>query len=388
MRSVLAISGAELKRFMADRSNIFFVFIFPLALVFVLGSQFGGSGPAGSVALVGAESGLRTQLVEQLEAANVEVSPTDEEGMRQRVARGSDDVGVVIPEEAVPAFDAGESFELEMVAGGQGNAAGVAQIVRTAAGAMTLRVGQEAALLSRADATEQEVAVALDEAETQVAPARTVSTDASGLAESFRGLGQFDLGASSQLLLFTFLTTLSGATTLISARRQGVIRRMMSAPVTAGQTLLGLALGRLVIALFQGAYIVLATWLLFGVDWGNLLAVLVLLVAFGLVAAGVSMIIGVLADNEGLATGLAVGGGLVLGAIGGAMVPLEIFPDTIRRVAHLTPHAWGYEAMAEIQRRGASVLDILPQLGVLLAMAAGTLVLGAWLLRRSLSRAM
>lgn len=388
MRSVLAITGAELKRFLADRSNIFFVFIFPLALVFVLGSQFGGTGPAGSVALVGAESGLRTQLVEQLEAANVEVSPTDEERMRQRVARGSDDVGVVIPEEAVSAYGAGQAFELEMVAGGQGNAAGVAQIVRTAAGAMTLRVGQEAALLAQADASEQEVAAALDEAQTQVAPATTVSTDASGLAESFQGLGQFDLGASSQLLLFTFLTTLSGAATLISARRQGVIRRMMSAPVTAGQTLLGLAFGRLVIALFQGAYIVLATWLLFGVDWGDLLAVLVLLVAFGLVAAGVSMIIGVLADNEGLATGLAVGGGLVLAAVGGSMVPLEIFPDTMRRVAHLTPHAWGYDAMAVIQRRGGSVLDILPELGVLLAMAVGTLVLGAWLLRRSLARAM
>ena len=33
MRTALAIAGVELRRFLRDRSNIFFVFIFPLLLV-------------------------------------------------------------------------------------------------------------------------------------------------------------------------------------------------------------------------------------------------------------------------------------------------------------------------------------------------------------------
>ena len=36
MRPVLAIVAAELRRFLRDRSNLFFVFIFPLVLVLVL----------------------------------------------------------------------------------------------------------------------------------------------------------------------------------------------------------------------------------------------------------------------------------------------------------------------------------------------------------------
>lgn len=390
MRSVLAIAGAELRRFMADRSNIFFVLIFPLALVFVIGSQFGGGG-AGSVALAGSDSALRTALVQELEAHGVEVALDDEDGMRQQVARGSVYVGVVVPAEAAEAFGSGaggsDGLRLEMVTGPQSSSPAVAQVARTAADAVTLRAGQEAALVA-AGADQQDVGAALDRAETDVAPATAVTEDTSGLAEAFSGLGQFDLGASSQVLLFTFLTTLSGAAPLIGARRDGVIRRIMAAPVTSGQAVLGLALGRLVIAIFQGLYIVLATRLVFGVDWGDLSAVLVLLVTFGLVAAGVAMVIGVLVDNEGLATGLAVGGGLILAAIGGSMVPLEIFPERLQRIAHLTPHAWGYDAMAEIQRRGGGVLDILPELGVLAAMAVLTLVLGSWLLRRSLARAM
>ncbi|HHU10704.1 MAG TPA: ABC transporter permease [Intrasporangiaceae bacterium] len=387
MSSVLAVCGVELRRFLADRSNIFFVFIFPLALVFFVGSQFGGGGPGGSVVVVGSDSPLRTALVSQLDRLALEVKTADGDEMRELVARGGADVGVVIPPEAVTALDSGGEPVLEIIAGSQSNAPAIAQVVRNAGSAATLRVGQERAL-AQAGASEADIGAALDRADAQVDAARVTVEDTSGLAQQFRGLGQFDLGAAGQLLLFTFLTTLAGAVTVIQARRQGVVKRIMSAPVTSGQALVGLALGRLVIALFQGGYIILATWLLFRVNWGDPLAVGVLLLLFGLVAAGLSMILGVLADNEGLATGLSVGGGLVLGALGGSMVPLEIFPETMRKLAHLTPHAWGYDAMAEIQRHGGGVLDVLPQLGVLAAMAAVALALGAWLLRRSLARAM
>ena len=391
MRSVLAIAGAELRRFLADRSNIFFVFVFPLVLVAVLGASFGGGdAPTARVALVGGESALRTAVVQQLEKADAEVKLTGDDDMRQQVARGGVDVGIAVTTDAARAFDAGEGPELEMVTGTQSNSQAAAQVVRTAAAAATLRSGQERAVSAAATAAGLggDSRAALDAATTRIKPATLDVRDTGGLAQEFGGLGRFDLGAATQLLLFTFLTTLGGAATLIQARRDGVVRRVMASPVTSVQTILGLALGRLTIALFQGFYIVIAARLLFGVNWGNLGAVLGLLVVFGLVAAGLSMVIGVVADNEGLASGMSVGGALVLGALGGCMMPLEFFPDSLRPIAFLTPHAWGYEAFAQIQRHGGTLLDILPQLGVLAGMAVLWLALGSWLLRRSLARAM
>ena len=400
MRTVLAIAEAELRRFLADRSNIFFVFIFPLVLVAVLGASFGGGGgPSARVALVGGESALRSALVAHLEEAGAEVTLTQDEDMRQRVARGGADVGVVVSQAAVRAFDAGQGPQLEMVTGSQSNAQAAAQVVRTAAGAATLRAGQERAVTDAvaaagvsggvaSGATGGDVGAALDRAASSIPAARTQVRDTSGLAQELGGLGQFDLGAATQVLVFTFLTTLSGAATLIQARRDGVVRRVMAAPVRPLQAVVGLGVGRLTVALFQGGYIVLASQLLFGVEWGSLTAVLGLLLAFGLVAAGLSMVIGVVADNEGLATGLAVGGGLVLAALGGCMMPLDLFPDSLRPVAFVTPHAWGYDAFAQIQRHGATLLDILPQLGVLTGMALVALALGSVLLRRSLARAL
>lgn len=163
---------------------------------------------------------------------------------------------------------------------------------------------------------------------------------------------------------------------------------MLAGPVTPGELVAGEIGGRWAIGMFQGGYIMLATSLLFGVDWGNLWLSLLVLLLFSLVAAGAAILLGTMLENEGAASGAGVGIGLVLAALGGSMLPLEFFPDTIRTVADLTPHAWANTALAEIQRRGATLTDVLPQLGVLAVMAAAIAVLGAWSLRRSLARAM
>lgn len=112
-----------------------------------------------------------------------------------------------------------------------------------------------------------------------------------------------------------------------------------------------------------------------------------MLLVFGLVSAGAAMVVGSVIDNDAAAGGVGVGAGLVLGALGGAMYPLALFPDTLRTIAHLTPHAWAVDALSDIQRHGRGLVAILPELGVLAAYGAVLLLLGAWVLRRSLARA-
>jgi len=91
---------------------------------------------------------------------------------------------------------------------------------------------------------------------------------------------------------------------------------------------------------------------------------------FALVAGGASMIVGSVAANPSQAGALGPALGLLLGLLGGAMVPLEIFPDTMRTIARLTPHAWAMDALSKATSSGASLVDILPQLAVLALFAA------------------
>jgi ABC-2 type transport system permease protein len=84
-----------------------------------------------------------------------------------------------------------------------------------------------------------------------------------------RTLGQFDEGAWTQLLLFLFLTALTGAVALIETRRLGVARRMLAIPTTATTVIAGEATSRVLIACLQAAVIIFGYALLFGVNWGQ-----------------------------------------------------------------------------------------------------------------------
>ncbi|MGB5937158.1 MAG: ABC transporter permease [Ornithinimicrobium sp.] len=390
IRVSLAIAAVELRRFLADRSNIFFVFIFPLVLVVVIGASFGGSGPSASVAIAGADSPLRSGIVQQLTQEDAaDVSYASEDAIREQVARGRTDAGLLISAEAATAFDEGQDVDLPVLVGSSANSQIASQTLRGAVASANARRDQMAAL-DGDGRSEAEIEAALDAAEEQLTPATLqVERGVDEISAEFEGLsGRFDQGAASQLLLFVFLASLTGSATLIQGRRYGVVGRVLAAPVTSGQVLMGQALGRFTIAAFQGIYIMIATSLIFAVNWGSWPLALLVLVVFSTVAAGAAMILGSLIDNEGAAAGLGVGLGLILGAIGGCMFPLEFFGDTMRNVAHITPHAWAYDAMADVQRRDASLVDILPELGVLAAMSVVLLVIGAWALRRSTARAM
>jgi ABC-2 type transport system permease protein len=192
------------------------------------------------------------------------------------------------------------------------------------------------------------------------------------------------VGASSQLVLFMFVTALASAGVLINNRRLGVSRRMLSTPTAPGVVLAGETAGRFSVIALQGLYIVGASALLFGVGWGDPVGALVVVVLFALVATGASMLAGAVFRNEQQASSAGLMLGLGLGAIGGCMVPLQIFPPTLRAIAHLTPHAWALDAFSELVD-GGGVTGILPNLAVLAAMAAVLLVLATVRLRRVLT---
>jgi ABC-2 type transport system permease protein len=138
--------------------------------------------------------------------------------------------------------------------------------------------------------------------------------------------------------------------------------------------------------LFQGLYIMVATLLIFSVDWGDPIGAIAVVMAFAAVGAGTAMLFGTLFSNAQQAAGVGVVFGLGLAALGGSMVPAELFSDTLQQVARLTPHYWANNAFAELVRNGGTLADIVPQLGVLLVYAAVLMILATWRMRRVITR--
>ena len=218
-----------------------------------------------------------------------------------------------------------------------------------------------------------------------VAPRVTVALESSDGGRYPVSVGQFQQGASTQLLLFVFLSALNGSIWLIDMRRLGVARRMISTPTSSRTILAGIVLGRWVIALIQATLIVAFSSLIFSVHWGNPLGTASIIVAFSLVAVGAGVLIGTIFSTPQQAGPIAMITGLTFAALGGSMEPLQYFPSTVRTFAHAIPHAWGNDAFNKLLVHGAGFVDVLPNVGILLGYAAVLLTLATWRLRRVLT---
>jgi ABC-2 type transport system permease protein len=379
------IAGSNLRRILRDRSNIFFLFILPMLIILLIGAAFGGE----SVRLgtVSAGSGrLGEQLVEGLDRRpNLEIGRFESESeLRRAVERGRVQAGLIVPAGYDRSVRSGESVALPYFA----RPDSVGQELRLTLEAV---VAEQAGLIRAARLLEREGLAegpaAFERAARAAARAPRVPvtvTEPSGDPYEEAG-GRFDLTASTQLLLFIFLTSLTGASALIESRRLGVSRRMLSTPTPTRTVLLGEALGRFAIALTQALLIIVGSLVMFGVDWGDPLAALVLVLVFCLVGSGAGMLLGSALANEEQAVAVSLLLGLGLAALGGSMVPLEVFPETMRTIAHLTPHAWGNDGFSELIRHGGGLSDVAKDIGVLLAWAAALLTIATWRLRRAIT---
>jgi ABC-2 type transport system permease protein len=160
---------------------------------------------------------------------------------------------------------------------------------------------------------------------------------------------------------------------------------MLSTPTSTRTILAGQVLGRLAIALVQALIIVLGSLLAFGVAWGDPLGTAAVILSFALVGTGAAVLLGSLCGDEQQAGPVALLLGLGLAALGGSMAPLEVFPDTARKLAHITPHAWANDAFSKLLRHGGDLGSVVPQVAVLLGFAAVALALATWRLRRAIT---
>lgn len=164
-----------------------------------------------------------------------------------------------------------------------------------------------------------------------------------------RGSLRFQILVPSYAVTFAFFLVLTVGWMFVGERRQGTLVRLRAAPLSRGQLLIGKFLPALGVALFQGAFLIGAGKLIFGLHWGaEPLWLLAVVAATAFAATGLAMLVAAVAKTE---TQVAVYGTLlvlVLAGIGGSMMPRDLMPETMRQVSHITPHAWALDAYQQL----------------------------------------
>ncbi len=170
--------------------------------------------------------------------------------------------------------------------------------------------------------------------------------------------------------MYVMANVLVGAIILITERKQWTLQRLIMMPVSRGQVIGGKMLARFVTGMIQYA-VLFAFGFMLGVRYGDSpLAILLVMVVFTLCATAMSLLLATIVTTDqqaGAILNLVI---LTLAPLGGAWWPLEIMPQWMQVVGHISPIAWAMEGFQTVIFHGGGVQDVIPPMLVLLAITA------------------
>lgn len=188
------------------------------------------------------------------------------------------------------------------------------------------------------------------------------------------GLGQSVPGMGSMFVLFTVF---GGITALIVERNQWTLQRLAVMPIRRSNLLGGKVASRFSLGFLQ--YLLLfAVGAILGMNFGrDPLALLLIAVTYTLAVTAFSFALGTQLKNESQAAGLTLLFSLVFASLGGAWWPLEIVPQWMRVVGHLSPIAWAMDGYRALIFENGGLGDVMIPIAVLLAFALISFIVAA-----------
>ncbi|HMR97868.1 MAG TPA: ABC transporter permease [Anaerolineales bacterium] len=187
--------------------------------------------------------------------------------------------------------------------------------------------------------------------------------------------------SAGQLITWVFIPLFGISALFAYERQQGTLRRILATPTSKATLLLGTISGQVVMALIQMTLLVLFAYFAFKLNWGNPVAVFLILACSALAAAAIGTAMGTFVKSEGQATGLSIMAGMLMGMLGGCWYPIELFPSIMQNIARIFPTTWAMQGLLDLLLRGGGLIDVLPEAGVLLGFAAIFFSVGVWRFR-------
>lgn len=338
-----------------DRGALASLFLLPLIFIGVFGSIFTGGGdraPASLKIAIAADEPhseltqrVLTELAEQPQIELVRVKSVEQ--ARRAVEDDEVAVALVLPRDFSPLLGKPGRMLIDADAPPQERAAveGAVQGIVTG-----LLLGRSSAMLF------------------EIEPAQEGRTElASG----------FQISVPGNAVLFGFFLALTVALSFLEDRRTGVFRRLMSSPVRRSTLLLAKLVPFAIIGMIQMTFLFGFGALVFGLELGASVPALVLLTAaIVLCAVSLGLFMASFGGTEKQLGGIGSICLLVMGLLGGAMVPRMVMPSLMKSLGKITPHAWALDGYQALLVDGGALQSVLGPVLVILAFSAGFALIG------------
>jgi len=421
MRQLFAITLNDLRVYFSELGNLIGLIALPVALTLMIGlSSPGGGGDGTSVIFADLidqdQSAESQQFIENLQRVNetlvlcMSENPDERCGIEEgetltiesstaRVRDTNLQALIVIPEGYGESVQQGSPIEISYYSVASGTesfndpvlTAVQAAVQRANAAIMVSTAGTygaenfslptgETNLIPEEEQREAFSADLRDRAEDMLA-GDTVSVNfvlAQG-EDSAAAVGTgFGQAVTGQGTMFVMFTVLGGMALLVRERELWTLQRVIISPVSRAQILGGKILAYFILGMIQYGVVFIIGFVT-GTNFGDdPLALVTIMVSFVLATTALGFALSTLLENEGQVGGLSLLLALTLAPLGGAWWPLEITPDFMQVIGHLSPVAWAMDGFNELVFFGGSFADVLIPIGVLLGFAAVFFTFAIW----------
>lgn len=389
MRVAVLIALKDLKQRLRDRSALLVSVVAPLGLALIFSSLLAGATGFHATYVVADLDGgdlarvLRQDVIGSLveaEVAEVTDVATEAEA-RAAVEAGDTTAAFIIPAGFTLAIQSGQPVTIEIV-GAKGSDLGT-EIARS----LAQRFGDGVVAIQLSVATVAKLAGGpLDPADqgriVGVAAAAPPPLALVDVEASLRQLSLPTYFSASMAILFLFFSAQIGFVSLFEERRQGTLGRILAGPVRPSTILLGKTLGGFTLSVAAMTILVIATTALIGADWGPPVGVAAMVVGGIVAALGIASLVISFARTAESAGAASSAVAITLGILGGTFTPTSQAPELMSTLALATPHGWFMRGLGDMHGTGASIVDALPAVGVLLAMGLVTGGIGMLRARR------
>ena len=387
MKKLFLIGFKDLKLVFRDKAALTFMLLAPFLLTLGLGFVTGAYGSSSSsginqikVIVVNQDDGqLGESLVELFQSEDLAelVAPTlatDPETARAQIDADEAAAAVIIPagftDSIIPQDNQAPSEEVLQIEIYKNPiapvSAGVIQSIveEFISRVETGRVGGEVTVTQMLAAglitPDQINAIAMEMGQRQATaaddqPAITLQAAKSGQEQ--QAFNPMAYMAPGMALMFLMFTVSNGGRSILSEQARGTLPRLLVSPTNSVQVLIGKIFGIYVTGVVQILILIVACSLLFGIQWGDPLGMLILVLAAVFGATGWGMLITSLVRTPGQVSSIGMAVMLTFGILGGTFIQTSVMPGWFQWFSKITPNAWGLDGFT-ILGLGGSLADL------------------------------
>jgi len=389
MSLILAVAKCDFRLTWKDKSVLIWIFLMPLAFMFVFGQLNRGGGSSTPKARLTVENNdpgfIGKDLVKALEAEKLHIVDSDSLGPDSDPVRtliipenfsrdilSREKTGLILRKEEGSNVEAGEVVSVSIARGMIRTVASVIEVesdfISRKTGVIGISgdtlFGNLQAVSENIEGAEAEISESLDSILTRsmlVGVGSEVAGKRKKIPTGYQG------SVPGNLVMFVLMGMVFSGMVITEERNQGLLRRMGMTLAGKKEVVIGKLLGRILVTAIQISVLLIIGKFLFNISVGSdIPALALLMLAFAFCCGSISILFGSLFRNPDQMTGVAVTFTLVLSALGGCWWPLEVVSRPFRIIAFMLPTGWAMDGIHKLISFGYGMSAVIGHIVILI----------------------